>query len=110
MVVTGDFNSDVHGRAYELLVGGRPGIDTDLYDDFRLTHPIVKDGEGTMHNFHGGHDGPRIDWILTSNAFRPLDVEIDHTQVGPIFPSDHFPVEAIVSMNEAEPTHYAKAD
>jgi endonuclease/exonuclease/phosphatase family metal-dependent hydrolase len=110
IVVTGDFNADCHGRAYEMLVGGRPGIDTDLFDAFRVTHPIVKDGEGTMHNFHGGRNGARIDWILTSKAFKPLDVEIDHTQVGPIFPSDHFPVEAVVSMTSAEPTHYANAD
>jgi len=99
VVVTGDFNADQHTGPYELLVGGRPGIDCDLYDAFRITHPIPDSNEGTMHNFHGGHNGPRIDWILTNNFFQPIDVEIDHTQRGPQFPSDHFPVKAVIRMN-----------
>ncbi len=98
-VVTGDFNADQHTEPYELLVGGRPGIDTDLFDAFRLANPIVQDNEGTMHNFHGGKNGPRIDWILTNAGFQPLDVVIDHTQRGPLFPSDHFPVRAIMRFN-----------
>jgi endonuclease/exonuclease/phosphatase family metal-dependent hydrolase len=110
-VVTGDFNADQHTEPYELLVGGRPGIDTDLYDAFRLANPIVNDNEGTMHNFHGGKNGPRIDWILTNAGFQPLDVTIDHTQRGPLFPSDHFPVKAIVRFNTPPaPTNIAKAE
>ena len=102
VIVTGDFNTDQHTAPYEALVGGRPGIDSDLFDVFRATHPAAaRHGEGTMHNFHGTQDGPRIDWILTNNLFTSVASSIDHTQRGPQFPSDHFPVKAVVRMNTA---------
>ena len=37
-----------------------------------------------------------IDWILVSDHFRVLDAQIDRTRVGNLFPSDHYPVMAVL--------------
>ncbi len=98
VVVTGDFNADQNTAPYKTLLGSRRDASARLHDAFRLTNADER-GQGTMHNFHGSKNGDRIDWILTNNYFQPVTCEIDHTQRGPQFPSDHFPVKAIVRMN-----------
>ena len=97
VLVTGDFNADQNTAPYKFLTGNN-GACAGLCDAFRLTNAKGRD-QGTMHNFHGGKNGERIDWILTNNLFQPVTCEIDHTQRGVQFPSDHFPVKAVIRVN-----------
>jgi len=92
LIVTGDFNADKESNAYRLLTD-----DGGLIDTFRQIHPHGED-EATFHAF--GRPEPdemtAIDWILVSNHFRVLDAQIDHTRIGSLFPSDHYPVTAVL--------------
>ena len=104
IIITGDFNANQHTPPYKTLLGTARDGSLRLYDAFRLINADRRD-QGTMHNFHGGKNGDRIDWILTNSFFQPVMCEIDYTQRGPQFPSDHFPVKAVVRLNTvpAEP-------
>jgi endonuclease/exonuclease/phosphatase family metal-dependent hydrolase len=96
VVVTGDFNADAGSDPYKLLLGSGNAA-TRMTDTFRAANAGVVKGDGTRHAFRGGRGGPRIDWILASaTAFRTVDADIDHTRSLLAYPSDHFPVTAVL--------------
>ena len=95
-ILTGDFNTDSGTTPYQLLVRGPQDWRGYLVDTYRAIHPTPTGNEGTRHNFHGGTGGDRIDWIITTDNFATLDAEIDRTNYGGQYPSDHFPVTAVV--------------
>lgn len=95
VLVTGDFNADAGSDPYQILIGGNAAA--PLIDTFRAAHVTLPRNDGTRHSFRGGRGGPRIDWILaSSNAFQTIDADIDHTRSGLMYPSDHFPVTAVL--------------
>ena len=93
VIVTGDFNapadSSTSGPYRELLTGGQ------LQDSYRMLH-LPGTQEGTYHGFRGDTSGERIDWILVSNCWHIIDAGIDHYQQAGRYPSDHFPVTALL--------------
>ncbi len=91
LIITGDFNADKDSNAYRLLTG-----DGSLIDAFRQVHP-PEENEATFHAFGQQVEVAPIDWILVSEHFRVLRVQIDRTRVGNLFPSDHYPVMAVLS-------------
>ncbi|HEV2295062.1 MAG TPA: endonuclease/exonuclease/phosphatase family protein [Tepidisphaeraceae bacterium] len=96
VLVTGDFNADAGSDPYRILTGGSAAT-APLIDTFRAAHVMPPKRTGTRHAFRGGCGGPRIDWILaSSNGFRTIDADIDHTKSGLMYPSDHFPVTAVL--------------
>jgi endonuclease/exonuclease/phosphatase family metal-dependent hydrolase len=89
VLVTGDFNADAGSEPYATLCA--PKSATSLTDTFRAMHRTNRKDDG------GGRGGPRIDWILAStDGFRTIDADIDHTRGGLSYPSDHFPVTAVL--------------
>jgi endonuclease/exonuclease/phosphatase family metal-dependent hydrolase len=92
LIVTGDFNTDRESDAYRLLTG-----EGTLVDTFRQVHPPGED-DATFHAF--GRPGPgemtAIDWILVSSHFRVLEARIDLSRQGNLFPSDHYPITAVL--------------
>jgi len=103
-IVTGDFNADADllgDGPYRVLLGvNRPPSEGELRltDTYRAVHPRRAAGEGTFNGFTGDASGPRIDWILTSPGWKVLDAGIDRTQRDGRYPSDHFPVTAVVGF------------
>jgi endonuclease/exonuclease/phosphatase family metal-dependent hydrolase len=95
-VLTGDFNTDEGSKPYDTLLAGLFGVGEKLLDTFRQAHPDRLAGEGTRHRFHGTTSGPRIDWIMTTRAFQTVSASIDRTHRGGRYPSDHFPVTAVL--------------
>ena len=69
--------------------------DGRLIDTFRQVHPHGGD-EATFHAF--GRQGERaaIDWILVSGHFRVVKAGIDRFHEGRLFPSDHYPITAVL--------------
>ena len=98
VIATGDFNTDSDTTPYQLLVRGPQDWRGYLIDTYREVNPVPGDAEGTRHNFHGGTSGDRIDWIITTNNFATLNATIDRTSYNGHYPSDHFPVTAVVRM------------
>jgi len=90
VIVTGDFNADKQSDAYKCLTG-----DGKLIDAFRQIHPGGAD-EATFHAFGRPEEMAPIDWVLASDHFHVLDARIDRTHEGNLFPSDHYPVTAVL--------------
>jgi endonuclease/exonuclease/phosphatase family metal-dependent hydrolase len=88
LIITGDFNAEKDSEAYQLLTA-------NLIDAFRQTHPPKQD-EATFHAFGHWQELAALDWILISDHFQVIESEIDRTQKGNLFPSDHYPLTAVL--------------
>jgi endonuclease/exonuclease/phosphatase family metal-dependent hydrolase len=81
-----------------LLVRGPQDWRGYLIDTYREVNPISGSHEGTREGFNGGTAGDRIDWIITTNNFATLDAGIDRTNYSGQYPSDHYPVTAVLRV------------
>jgi hypothetical protein len=68
----------------------------NLQDTYRNIHPDDAATVGTAHGFDGRAGDGRIDWILHDNDFTTLDAEIVRTSYDGFYPSDHFPITAVL--------------
>lgn len=82
-VLTGDFNTDAAGPAFDLLTR-------------TLTDAKPANAGGTFHGFTGKPGTARIDWILYSGLTLKQSEIITFNEAG-LYPSDHFPVVAAFS-------------
>lgn len=97
VLLTGDFNADQGGRAYRRMVGLDDADPVrDLVDTYRTLHPQDSGTVGTAHGFRGKAGDGRIDWILHDDGFLTLEAGIDRSAYDGRFPSDHFPVTAVI--------------
>ena len=99
VVLTGDFNAGEGTEPYEALVNGagqRKEDEVPLLDTYRVIHPERSEGEATFTKWNGNRTGNRIDWVLHSKAFTTLRAEINYTNQQGQYPSDHYPVEAVI--------------
>jgi endonuclease/exonuclease/phosphatase family metal-dependent hydrolase len=89
IIVTGDFNADERSSLYrDLACGG------SLFDVFRRVHPTGP--AGTYHGYGEAVEQPAIDWVLASDHFAAVDAEIDRFADGDRYPSDHYPLTAVL--------------
>ncbi len=94
-IITGDFNvTETHPGLAALM--SSPSDSLKFRDVYRLVHPEPRDDEATFNGFHGRTKGKRIDFILASPAFQPVEGAIDRTNRDGRYPSDHFPVTAVL--------------
>lgn len=91
VLVTGDFNAGESNAAFTALLEGR------LNDTFRALHPDAS-GVGTFHGFEGDRSGEKIDAVLASPGWRVREAWIVTLREGNRYPSDHFPVMAVVGL------------
>lgn len=122
VILAGDFNCDIHSPPYQNLLhpqaenaqdektgDGESRSRLKLQDTFAVVHPDRTTNVGTFNGFQGRSDGARIDWILASEDWECVSAEIDTTHLAPQdsgesdqatsfkrYPSDHFPVTAIL--------------
>lgn len=96
IVVTGDFNAGEGSEPYRALVGPVPASSVELIDTYRAAHPKRKDGEGTFSAWSGRRSGNRIDWVLHTPHFRTRSAAIDSFNEDGRYPSDHYPVTAVL--------------
>lgn len=106
IVVTGDFNAPAVSEAegpYRALAGCPAEGSPFLLDTYRARHVPGPD-EGTYHAFTGATDGHRIDWILAAGGLVPLESTILRAHEEGRYPSDHFPVTAVLRpLDAADP-------
>jgi endonuclease/exonuclease/phosphatase family metal-dependent hydrolase len=98
-IVTGDFNCAEGSPPYQELAGAANGV-VAVVDSYRAVHPTRADGEGTFSAFNGSRSGGRIDWILHAPTFRTVSAAIDRTEADGRFPSDHYPVTAVLRWKD----------
>lgn len=89
LILTGDFNSPATGPVYETF--------TALLADAWTATPHRFGPENTFHGFTGKPDGRRIDWIF-SRGFRAVLAETSTLNVTGRYPSDHFPILAVLDF------------
>ena len=104
-VVTGDFNTAEDSPTMAFLRGERGLPDHDgatyvnpipLVDTYRVLHPDARDS-GTAGGFGGKRQGAKIDHVLVARGAGTVrEATIVRTHVDGRYPSDHFPVAAVV--------------
>ena len=98
VIVTGDFNTHEELEPYEALITSTGSSGEPLIDTYRVIHPQKGGFEGTFGGFEGKQQGNRIDWVITTQDVITLDANINHTNHDGRYPSDHYPVEAVVRI------------
>lgn len=96
LIICGDFNTTEERDPYKALVLGEGYSGIPLIDTYRVIHPVKKDDEATFGGWNGKRQGRRIDWILHSSDFKTLNAAINYTRDDGRYPSDHYPVEAVL--------------
>ncbi len=105
-LVTGDLNSGEDNPAVRYLKGqgqldaAQSGLSQNpvpLVDTFRVLHPDDS-AVGTFHSFTGTPPGPKIDYIFALPGTKVLQAAIVHDHQGARYPSDHFPVTALLRL------------
>ena len=91
VILTGDFNCGETSAPYTTLLEGGGLRDTWLQPATNRTAE-----SGTFHGFSGKAGAERIDWILVSPAWGVRSATIDRTNADGRYPSDHFPVTAVL--------------
>lgn len=94
-ILTGDLNVTEDTVAYRALLD--PAGPLRWADAHRAVHPRREADEATFHGFKGTVAGSRIDFILHTAPFRATAAGIDrHARAGR-YPSDHYPVNAVLA-------------
>ena len=89
VILTGDFNCGDENTAIKTI------LSNGLIDTYRILNE-KQPKEGTFNSFKGETDGEKIDFIFTTKDFLVKQSEIVRTSYDGKFPSDHFPVTAIL--------------
>jgi len=96
VVVLGDLNVDEENAALAMLCGAKDADGWRLIDSYREVVPQRDPNEATFHAFQGKKAGSRIDFILHTEGFRATQAGIDRTDFDGRYPSDHYPVTAVL--------------
>lgn len=98
-ILTGDLNINEDNPAYAVLV--RPTVPGAIrwIDSYREVHPTRAPDEASFNGFKGTVKGSRIDFIFHTVHFKATASDIDRSSRDGRFPSDHYPVAAVVVEN-----------
>lgn len=89
LIIMGDFNEGPDGNVRNHL-----NAEFGLQDTWKLFHQVE---ESSHHAFQGEvPNGNRIDWILVDKKIKVLKSEMDKSSREGKFPTDHYPVMAII--------------
>lgn len=91
ILVLGDLNASEDSPPLRVLK------DAGLRDTYRVVQPRAEDA-GTYHAFRGVARGPKIDYVLCGPQWRVVAAEIVRRHEGGRYPSDHFPVLAVLEL------------
>jgi endonuclease/exonuclease/phosphatase family metal-dependent hydrolase len=89
VILTGDFNCGEENLAIKKI------ISSGFVDTYRNKYNKGND-EGTFNSFKGDSSGEKIDFIFVTKDFQIESAKIDKYNQNGKYPSDHFPVVAII--------------
>lgn len=96
VIVTGDFNAGERNPALSTLV--TKGDASPFVDTYRVLH-ADETVVGTFTGFKSGNtNGDKIDYVLVQPGAEVITAEIIRTSRNDRYPSDHFPVSALVRL------------
>ncbi|AQT68514.1 exodeoxyribonuclease III (xth) [Anaerohalosphaera lusitana] len=100
-VLMGDFNAGEDSVEMRYLRGvseiDGQAVPVGMVDSFAQVRPEVRE-RGTFNGFDGNADGKRIDYIFVSKDVEIFDAAILRYNEGGRYPSDHYPVTAIIAF------------
>jgi endonuclease/exonuclease/phosphatase family metal-dependent hydrolase len=96
VVIVGDFNAREDDEEYAELLRAADDDGPRYVDAYRALHPERMTDEASFHGFKGGKEGSRIDWIFHSHDLKATEATIDRTNEDGRYPSDHYPVTAVL--------------
>lgn len=97
-ILTGDFNITEDNPAYAALVRPpQPGW-IRWIDSYRALNPERRPDEASFSNFKGTVQGSRIDFVFHTAHFRATAAAIDRFSRDGRYPSDHYPVTAVLVL------------
>ncbi len=101
VLVVGDFNAHIGNEIFgPLWVDPRDAASTGPpqgpFQEAKLAIDPESASYGTWHNWTGDADAFRIDFIIASRGLRPVEATIDRRRIDGLWPSDHFPVHAVL--------------
>lgn len=97
-IIVGDFNTTEDRQPYAEMTSGNKGNTVPIFDSFRQANPERSPNESSSTRWVGNREGTRIDWILHSQEFKTLQSVINYTHDAGRYPSDHYPVQAILRL------------
>lgn len=103
IIITGDFNAGEGSKPYSAFIKRDADLEDGqrkLLDAYRLAHPDKQEKEGTFNGFRGNAGGSRIDWVLHDDQFKVISSDIDRHHDEDRYPSDHFPVNAVLQWKQ----------
>jgi len=93
ILLNGDFNESPSNEVRKLIE----------WSSLNLSDPwlaLNTPEEGSHHKFDGNNkQTKRIDWVLHTKEFSPIEIQLIKTHENNLYPSDHFPVEATLKIN-----------
>lgn len=113
ILLTGDFNAGEDSKSIRYIKGEiekafeaseNPPLSPELRDTFRVMHSDATD-VGTFNSFRGESSKAKIDYVFVSSEIKVLSAEIIHDNDDGRYPSDHFPVKAIIELPSVEKTN-----
>ncbi len=96
VLAMGDFNAAETNPAIRALI--QQG---ELQDTYRAMHSDAQAG-ATFHGFTGRGQGGKIDFLFATKDWRVAAADIVRTERDGRYPSDHFPVTAIVELEPSD--------
>jgi endonuclease/exonuclease/phosphatase family metal-dependent hydrolase len=97
-ILTGDFNINEDNPAYAVLVKPTKPEWIRWIDSYRTLYPQRQADEASFNGFKGTVQGLRIDFIFHTAHFRATAAAIDRFGRDGRYPSDHYPVTAILEL------------
>ncbi|MCI8554201.1 MAG: endonuclease/exonuclease/phosphatase family protein [Clostridiales bacterium] len=102
IILMGDLNAAPDSKAIRILSENR-----HEYPDIHLTSLYAFSCAGairsTFHGFHGSGRRKPIDYIFVSDELQVEAAYVDTTQIDGRFPSDHYPLIAVLSLKSGPP-------
>lgn len=98
-ILTGDFNLSPDSESHAFFCGTKEiaGLQGRFIDAWFAKKRSEQDA-GTYNGFKGDQSGDRIDWILFTAEFEVKNIQIVHDHHQGRYPSDHFPVVAVLQL------------
>jgi endonuclease/exonuclease/phosphatase family metal-dependent hydrolase len=100
-IVMGDLNAREQSPEVKELRGGEGMAGRPLIDSYRTVHPDRTADEATFNDWRGTTEGSRIDFILHTDEFTPVEAAIVRTSYDGRWPSDHYPVTTTLRLEMA---------
>jgi endonuclease/exonuclease/phosphatase family metal-dependent hydrolase len=101
VVVLGDFNATETNPAMVKLLTKQAVETNSLREAFLLLH-ADQENRRTGHGFGGGMTGKAmIDHVLITRSWSVREAWIEYHRCGTMWPSDHFPVAAVLSLKSS---------